>query len=319
MVTGASGYIGSHVCKHLQKAGYGVMGIDRVTRNHTVKYMDRFLQTDYCSNETYDILKRNSFTAVVHCAGTSLVGPSMINPSEYYINNVAKTAQFLSVIKSLPKAPVVVFSSSASTYGSPNVDLIHESQPFDPMSPYGESKVMIEMMLKQHARAYKNKAISLRYFNAAGADIEDHDLGQEPKAGHLIASILESVRDGKTFTLNGDDFNTPDGTCIRDYVHVDDLAQAHLLAIQYMLSFDDHEYLAVNLGSNRGYSNKEIIDEVSRLIKPVDYVVAPRRPGDPDRLIASTTLAKAHLGWSPQHSNMETILQSAWAWYTKDK
>lgn len=312
-VTGATGYIGSHVCKQLKQDGYEVIGLDRVRREHTVQFMDQFIEADYHSPVCFDALAYHKPDAVVHLAGTSLVGPSMADPAEYYTNNVAKTAAFLDVLRWLEKIPVVVFSSSAAVYGAPDVDLIYENQSYNPLSPYGQSKAMIEIMLVDHYKAYGMKSASLRYFNACGAD-ESGKLGQEAGATHIIARLLESVRDNKEFTLYGNDYNTPDGTCIRDYVHVNDLANAHSHAVSYLLS-NMQECFAVNLGTEHGYSNQEIIDAVCKHIGPVQVAQGARRPGDPDRLVAGTLTARTQLGWRPEHSDIESIIKSAWKWY----
>lgn len=318
LVTGATGYIGSHVCKLLKDSGYAVVGVDRVRREHAIKHMHEFIETDYASEDCFKLLAEyQAISAVVHCAGTSLVGPSVLDPAEYYTNNVAKTAMFLSVLKSLPHPPVVIFSSSAAVYGEPDVDLIEVNQPWNPLSPYGQSKAMIELMLTDMCRAYGLTAMSLRYFNACGADHEG-ELGQAPGATHIIARLLESVRDHKEFTLYGDDYPTADGTCVRDYVHVEDLAQAHMMAIQYCMSFGDAQHgnhYMLNLGTGRGYSNQEIIDAVKQYIGPVQVAVGDRRPGDPARLVAGTVLSSSTLGWSPERSDIETIINSAWKWY----
>lgn len=315
LVTGATGYIGSHVCKKLKSAGYTVVGVDRVRREHTLKHMDHFVEADYASTECFTaLIEYGSIGAVVHCAGTSLVGPSIADPAEYYVNNVGKTAMFLSVLKSLPSPPVVIFSSSAAVYGAPEVELIHEEQSWNPISPYGQSKAMIEIMLADYAKAYGLTAMSLRYFNACGADL-DSELGQAPDATHIIARLLESVRDDKEFTLYGADYPTPDGTCIRDYTHVEDLAEAHMLAIQYCDSFPGQHYM-LNLGTGKGHSNQEVIDAVSSTLGlPVKINHADRRAGDPAQLVAGSFLAIATLGWSPKHSDLETIINSAWKWY----
>lgn len=312
-VTGATGYIGSHVCKQLKQDGYEVIGLDRVLREHTLQYMDQFIEADYHSQICFEALTYHQPDAIVHLAGTSLVGPSMADPAEYYTNNVAKTAAFLDVLRWLEKMPVVVFSSSAAVYGAPEADLIYENQPYNPLSPYGQTKAMIEIMLVDYHRAYGMKSASLRYFNACGAD-QSGELGQQAGATHIIARLLESVRDNKEFTLYGNDYATPDGTCIRDYVHVNDLANAHSHAVSYLLS-DMDNCIAVNLGTERGYSNQEIVDAVNKLIGPVQLTQGARRPGDPDRLVAGTLSARTHLAWSPEHSDLETIITSAWKWY----
>lgn len=310
MVTGACGYIGSHVCKTLQIAGYRVVGVDRVRREHTLKYIDDFIEDDYNSVECFAAVAK--VNAVVHCAGTSLVGPSMLDPAEYYVNNVAKTANFMDVIRKCPVPPVVVFSSSAAVYGNPHLDVITEDTPWAPLSPYGQSKAMIEIMLADMSRAYHLKVMNLRYFNACGADL-DGELGQAPGATHIFARLLESVRDEKLFILYGNDYPTIDGTCIRDYVHVSDLAEAHMLAIQYLMS--DLPSCSINLGTSTGYSNMDAIRAVRDYIGPIKITASGRREGDPAKLVASNVLAKTYLGWSPRHSDLETIVRSAWKWY----
>jgi len=311
LVTGATGYIGSHVCKHLKREGYRVFGVDRVLREHVMKHMDEFVEDDFNSVECFSLLKK--VQAVVHCAGTSLVGPSMLDPAEYYVNNVAKTANFLDMIRRAPVPPVFVFSSSAAVYGAPGVDIIGEDTAWDPLSPYGQSKAMIEIMTADISRAYHVPVLNLRYFNACGADLEFGELGQAPGATHIIARLLESVRDNTEFVLYGEDYNTPDGTCIRDYVHVDDLARAHVMAIEYLKM--DQPSGVVNLGSGRGFSNREVISAVERIVGPVKLRTDARRAGDPDRLVASNSLALSRLGWSPEHSDLDTIISSAWKWY----
>jgi UDP-glucose-4-epimerase GalE len=311
LVTGACGYIGSHVCKTLKDGGYQVVGLDRVKREHTLIHMNYFVQGDYHSEIALQALETHRPQAVIHLAGTSLVGPSMEDPAEYYTNNVAKTAAFLNALRLQEQPPVVVFSSSAAVYGAPEVDLIGEEQPFNPLSPYGQSKAMIEIMLADYHRAYGMSAMNLRYFNACGAD-ESGTLGQEPGATHIIARLLESVRDKTTFTLYGKDYATPDGTCVRDYVHVSDLAEAHMLAMQYLFAFEG--CFTLNLGSGRGHSNAEIMQTVGQLIGVPDIEHGERRVGDPDRLVANNFLAGVTLGWRPEH-DLESIVNSAWKWY----
>ena len=237
----------------------------------------------------------------------SLVGPSMSDPAEYYINNVAKTAKFLDLIRWLPVVPYFVFSSSAAVYGSPDQALITEGAPYSPLSPYGQTKSMIEIMLTDFYRAYGIRSMSLRYFNACGADL-DGELGQAPGATHIIARLLESLRDDQDFVLYGD------GSHVRDYVHVADLARAHLLAIE-ALARGDRECAAINLGAGQGRTNQEIIEHVSAKLGAVRVNRSTARPGDPQRLVASNDMARTVLGWQPELSDLDTIVSSAWKWY----
>lgn len=316
LVTGASGYVGSHVCKELKRQGCEVLGLDRVSRPHTFQHMDHFFEMDYASPEALTMISDIVPHVIVHCAGTSLVGPSMSNPMEYYFNNVAKTAELLNHLRYMEDAPGIIFSSSASVYGRPQqAEPITEGQPFNTLSPYGTSKAMIELMLNDVSRAHGIKSVSLRYFNACGADSEHADLGQEPGAAHLIARLLEAKLKDEPFTLNGRDYDTPDGTCIRDYVHVDDLAKAHWAAIAYLLAGGDTVQL--NLGSGIGHSNLDIINEVIAQVGDIEIINGPRRAGDPDRLIANISLARKLLDWEPMYSSMSEIISSSWRWYNK--
>jgi UDP-glucose 4-epimerase len=312
MVTGATGYIGSHICKLLKEHNHTVIGVDLVSRPHTLKFIDYFIHDDYNSDATFLRLRAGGVDSIIHCAGTSLVGPSIADPTIYYVNNVAKTAYLLDEISALENKPSIVFSSSAAVYG--HVDgLISEDDIKSPISPYGQSKLMIETMLRDYVKAHSARAIALRYFNACGAS-NTAELGQEPNATHIIARLLESGRDNKPFTLYGTDYKTADGTCVRDYVHVEDLAIAHLKAIEYADKNDG--FTAFNLGSGSGFSNTDIINEVKKVCPDIKIHSGDRRIGDPDRLIADNSLAKHQLEWQPTHT-LESIIQSAWKWYTK--
>ena len=314
VVTGGCGYIGSHIAKALHKqGGYHVTVIDWVRREHTLKHCDHFIEADFDSETTYDYLKLYPADAVVHCAGYLLVGESVTDPAAYYTNNVAKTANFLSKLVKLPNIPVVVFSSSAAVYGNPTTLPITESSPIQPMSPYGHSKAMTEQMLTYFDHAYGLKSACLRYFNACGADPYDAELGQAAGASHIIARLLDAQLNHQQFTLNGTDFNTPDGTCVRDYVHVWDLAIAHISAIEYLLK--QQTSIKLNLGTNMGFSNRDIIKHVNAITGQVDMVEGARRAGDPDELVADASLAKTTLNWHPQYSTVPIIVDTAWQWY----
>lgn len=313
LVTGGCGYIGSHTAKALKQKGYRVTILDWTRRDHTLKFCDDFVHADYDSETTYQYIKLNKPGAIVHCAGYISVGESVQNPSKYYINNVAKTARFLQQLITKSTPPAIVFSSSASVYGNPASVPITEDFPIQPMSPYGQTKAMTEQMLKSFSHAYGLPSICLRYFNACGADPYNYELGQELGAGHIIARLLEARLRNQTFTLNGTDFSTRDGTCIRDYIHVWDLSQAHVLSIEHL--FEHKQTLQLNLGTNMGFSNKEVVDTVNRVVGPVEVEYGPRRAGDPDCLIADATHAKSVLGWQPQYSTLPVIVDTAWKWY----
>ena len=238
IVTGGCGYIGSHVARAFKQNGDQVLTIDRVLRLHTLKDIDGYHIGDFADDASLAAIYDFNPDVIVHCAGTSLVGPSMDDPGEYYDNNISKTIKMLNFVKGFGKKPVIMFSSSASVYGQPTSLPIKESARKQPISPYGNTKAMTETILQDYWGAYALPSMCFRYFNAAGAMPETADLGQEPAATHIVARILEASLAGRAFTINGGDFLTPDGTCIRDYVHVWDIARAHVVGADYMLGKD---------------------------------------------------------------------------------
>ena len=312
VVTGVSGYIGGQTALMLKDAGECVIGIDRRPLPSQLNSVcDRFIQEDFASTHALSTIVLERPDAVVHCAGTSLVGPSIANPAEYYENNVVKTFELLNLIrKALPRTKFV-YSSSAATYGEPVMLPIHEVDPAEPVSPYGQSKLMVDMMLQSYHHAYNLNYVSFRYFNACGADPQARH-GQEPGATHIIARVLEAIRDDAEFTLNGVDFPTPDGSCVRDYVHVDDIARAHSLAICH-----DVPSGVYNLGSNNGVSNREIIAAAERVTgQKLKVVMGTARPGDPPQLTASAAKFGLVAGaWL--HYTLDDMIQHAWAWYSR--
>ena len=312
IVTGSAGYIGGQTMLTLKDAGHEVYGIDRRDPPaHLRGVPNGFLYQDFASDVALAWIISKQPNAIIHCAGTSLVGPSVKNPSEYYNNNVAKTLKLLDIVKqSMPRCKLV-FSSSAATYGEPVMNPIHEVDPKEPISPYGESKLMIDMMLESYHRAYDIDYVSFRYFNACGADSKARH-GQEPSATHIIAKVLEAMRDDGEFTLNGVDFPTTDGTCVRDYVHVEDIARAHSLAIYY-----DVPAGIYNLGMNTGTSNREIIAAAERITgRKLKVVLGEARPGDPPMLTASAAKFGLVAGaW--QHYKLDDMIQHAWNWYVR--
>jgi UDP-glucose 4-epimerase len=311
IVTGVAGYIGGQIALRLKDAGYTVYGIDRrESPKHLLGVCDGFLYQDFASDVALSWIIQKQPKAIIHCAGTSLVGPSVKDPSEYYNNNVVKTLRLLDIVKnSLPKCKFI-FSSSAATYGEPVMNPIHEVDPKEPVSPYGESKLMIDMMLESYHRAYGLDYVSFRYFNACGADPQGRH-GQEPGATHLIAKLLEATRDDGQFRIYGDDYPTDDGTCVRDYVHVDDVAQAHVLALYMRVPPGVY-----NLGSNQGTSVKQVMDRARTIIGKMPYIgVEARREGDPPVLVASADKYDA-IGWRKNYT-LDDMIQHSWNWYNR--
>lgn len=308
MVTGASGYIGSAVCKLLKNNGHDVVGIDRRPIKH--QYVDKTQLTSYGNiyHEMFD-----DVDAVVHIGATSLVGPSVTDPATYYQNNIAQTLNLLDAMRD-KCINRFVFASSAACYGEPEEDVCAENSWHQPCNPYGWSKRMMEIILNDYAHAYNLRSVSLRFFNVAGADI-DGEFGQEPNATHIIAKAIERTMAGKDFTLFGNNFDTPDGTCVRDYVHVEDIAQGVLNSIE-LLDNNSGAY-TFNLGGERGYSNLEIINSINRVTPlTVDLKYGDPRPGDPSTLVADTVAANTILDWNPKH-NLDSIISTAYKWYTK--
>lgn len=310
IVTGASGYIGGQISIALRDAGHQVIGIDLVRPGHLAKQFVRFHEMDFASDTAIQAVIEHRPDAIIHCAGTSLVGPSIDNPQLYYENNVVKTFKLVqAIVKNLPKTRLV-FSSSAAVYGNPVMTPCDEVDPCEPISPYGESKRMIEQMMQSYHRAYGLDYVAFRYFNACGADSQGRH-GQNPGATHIIARVLESIRDSQEFTLYGNDYNTHDGTCVRDYVHVEDIANAHVLALQ-----DSVPAGIYNLGSNTGTSNHEIILAAQNITgKTVDVVLGARREGDPDVLTASASKFNKLVYW--RRYELEDMIQHAWTWYVR--
>jgi UDP-glucose 4-epimerase len=307
LVTGASGYIGSQTCNYLHQQGHTLAGVDRNIIKH------RYCRETYIGNysdNVMDIMLQN-IDAVVHIGATSLVGPSVLDPSKYYNNNVVGTLKLLDACNK-NGVKRFVFASSAAVYGEPNGGVGLETEQHQPMNPYGWSKRMTEIMLNDYATAYGMNSVSLRFFNVAGADtLMLH--GQEKAATHIIAKLIEMTMQGKEFTLNGGDFNTPDGTCVRDYVHVEDVARAIENAITYTKN-NNGAYI-FNLGNKQGYSNLEIVEAVKRNtpLKP-NVKIGPAREGDPATLIANPELANVELNWTPKY-NLDTIVKTAYNWY----
>lgn len=324
IVTGGCGYIGSHVARAFKQNGDQVYIIDREQRDHTLKDLDGYSIGDFASDSSLATMHSLAPDIVVHCAGTSLVGPSMTDPGEYYDNNIAKTIRMLNVLRDFDTKPLIMFSSSASVYGEPDVLPCREDHDVQPISPYGATKAMTERILKDYWGAYALRSVVFRYFNAAGAEPFSFDLGQEPGATHLVARALEASRANSPdqgLVINGQDFDTADGTCVRDYVHVWDIAQAHVVASQphhddlpfpTQLGFEVY-----NLGTNRGTSNQEIVNYIDEKYGIPYITYGSPRFGDPAELVADASRIQEKLGWTPQYSDIATIIDSAHQWYNR--
>ena len=309
LVTGAGGYIGSQTCKFLSDNGHKVVGVDRNNLRHNY-CVDSYIG-NYADFEVQGLLL--DVDSVVHIGATSLVGPSVLNPSKYYNNNVVGTLSLLDKCKN-QGVKSFVFASSAATYGEPESGVCLETEQHTPMNPYGWSKRMTEIMLSDYATAYGMNSVSLRFFNVAGADTL-MEMGQEKDATHIIAMLIERTMQGKGFTLFGDKFDTPDGTCVRDYVHVEDVANGIFKAIEYTKA-NEGAY-RFNLGNKEGYSNLQIVEAVKRNtpLEP-NVIMGPARDGDPATLVANTMSANVDLGWTPRY-DLDTIVKTAYNWYRK--
>ena len=316
LVTGGCGYIGSHVARAFKNEGHTVHINDRVQRNHTLQSCDLWWLDDFSSTASLAGIVRENYDVIVHCAGTSLVGPSVLSPDEYWDNNVAKLIKLLDTLKQANQKPLMMFSGSAAVYGEPIELPIPETHPQNSISPYGNTKATAEHILEDYANAYGIPAMVFRFFNACGAEPFNYDLGQEPNATHIVGRVLESALSDSEFTINGDDFDTEDGTCVRDYIHVWDIARAHVMGAEKHWS-SDVGFQVMNLGTRTGISNKEIANYVKTKYNFNKISYGPRRAGDPGKLIADPTLANTWLGWQPEYSSIETIIDSAYKWYTQ--
>jgi UDP-glucose-4-epimerase GalE len=319
LVTGGAGYIGSHMCKYLFQNGYTPITLDNLSTGHrqAVKW-GPFIEGSISDvNILDDVFSNYEILAVMHFAGFICVGESVENPGKYYQNNVSATTTLLERIVE-KKVLNFIFSSSAAVYGEPFEIPIREEHPLNPINPYGKSKYMVEQILDDFQEAYDLKSISLRYFNAAGAD-PDIELGEEhnPET-HLIPLVLQAALGKReAISIFGDDYITEDGTCIRDFIHINDLAQAHLLALEKLLNGDSGG--KYNLGNGDGYSVKQVV-EISRNItgKSIPMEIVDRRPGDPAVLISSSEKAIHHLGWAPKFTELRTIIETAWKWHSNN-
>ena len=318
LVTGGAGYIGSCMVRLLQELKHEIVVIDNFSSGNKWAVSDcDILEVDL---QDYSQLEKSiinyHFDGVIHFAGSSIVSESIKFPEKYFENNLKATQNLLEVIVKNKISKNFVFSSTAAVYGEPNTEIIDENHQRNPINPYGESKYMIEKMLKDFYKYHGISSISLRYFNASGAHYSGLIGEHHNPETHLIPNILEAVLKNKFFKIFGDSFETSDGTCVRDYVHIEDLAVAHLESLKYLLKNKVCE--SINLGSGKGFSVKQIIDEVETVTGlKVNYTVDKKREGDPARLVADITKAKNILGWIPKKSQINNIVSSAWNWHQK--
>ena len=321
LVCGGAGYIGSHTVYELIERGHSVVVVDSLIKGHKAAIHNeaKFYLGDIRDEEFMDrVFRENQIDAVIDFAAFSLVGESVNEPFKYYENNVYGT---LKLLEAMERADVkkIVFSSTAATYGEPENDIIVESDNTNPTNPYGETKLTVEKMLKWADNAYGIKFVDLRYFNAAGAHIsgkigEDHN----PET-HLIPIILQTaLGQREKMFIFGDDYDTPDGTCVRDYIHVTDLADAHIKALEKL--FRTNESGIYNLGNGKGFSVKEVIEKAKKITgKDFKVEIEARRSGDPSTLIASSEKAIKELGWQPKFNTLDKIIETAWNWHKDHK
>jgi UDP-glucose 4-epimerase len=316
IVCGGAGYIGSHMCKQIANAGHELAVVDNLSTGHEAALRwGRFYRGSIGDAHFLDrVFADFKPDGVMHFAAKSIVPESVANPAAYYRNNVAATITLLDKVRATPGC-AFVFSSTASIFGVPQTELIDETHPKVPVNPYGRSKIMIEQVLADYWGAYTLPSVCLRYFNAAGAD-ESGEIGEahSPET-HLIPIVLEAAlgRRGPV-SIFGEDYATPDGTCIRDYIHVNDLCEAHLLGLNWLK--DNPGAQAFNLGNGLGFSVREVIDVASKVTsRAIPCSAADRRPGDPDRLIANAAKAQSKLGWLPKRAGLAQIIESAWRWH----
>ena len=324
LVTGGAGYIGSHCVLALLNKGLDVVIFDSLETGHieTVETLQKEGKVEFIKGDLKNLEDINSvfdkykIDAVVHFAALSLVGESVKEPQKYYYNNVYGTLNLLNAMMS-HNVKKIVFSSTAATYGEPEYIPIDEKHPQNPINPYGNSKLMVEKIMDDYSKAYDLRSVRLRYFNVAGADSKTRVGEWHNPETHLIPNILKStLSGGKTFEMYGDDYPTKDGTCVRDYINVEDLAQAHILALEYLAKGGETKYF--NLGTKNGDTVKEVFSACEKVTgKNIPVNMMPRREGDPASLVADNTKAKTILGWNPAHT-LEDSIKTAYAFLTRD-
>ena len=317
LVVGGAGYIGSHMVKMLGRHGCSVTTLDDLSSGHRDAVLcGDFVQGDMGNRAVLDAVLSRGFDAVMHFASFIQVGESVQQPAKYYQNNVVNTLTLLDAMRA-HGVNRFIFSSTAATFGEPRYSPMDERHPQQPINPYGRTKLMVEQVLADYEQAYGLRSVSLRYFNAAGADPEGQ-LGErhEPET-HLIPLVLQAASGRRpNIGVFGRDYDTPDGTCVRDYIHIEDLCSAHWLALQSLLSGAGSQ--AYNLGNGQGFSVQEVIDTAQQVTgRSIAVVNGPRRAGDPARLVADSSLIREKLGWQPSYADLATIVAHAWAWETR--
>ena len=317
LVVGGAGYIGSHMLKRLQNTNHSVEVLDNLSTGFETNTLDFLLhRCDLADKDHVHNILQSGYDAVMHFASYINVGESYIDPQKYYENNVVNTMNLLNCMVDL-KILNFIFSSTAAVYGEPESIPISEDQKINPVNPYGQTKAIIENVLKDYDKAYSLKSISLRYFNACGAHLDGTIGERHNPETHLIPLILQAASGRKDkIKIFGDDYPTKDGTCVRDYIHVMDLAEAHLLALEELYKKQTSE--VYNIGNNQGFSVSEIIKSAEEITqKKINIEIADRRMGDPGQLVADNKKIKEKLKWSAQYSDLKTIISSAWNWEQK--
>lgn len=318
LVMGGAGYIGSHMVKRLGQLGCQVTTLDNLSAGHRDAVLcGDFVQGDMADRALLDqVFAKGRFHAVMHFASFIQVGESVVEPAKYYANNVVNTLQLLDVMVA-HGVRQFIFSSTAATFGEPQYVPIDESHPQQPINPYGRTKLMVEQALADYDKAYGLKSVCLRYFNAAGADPEGQLGERHDPETHLVPLVLQAASGRRAhISVFGRDYDTPDGTCIRDYIHIVDLCEAHWLAVQHLTQGGASD--AFNLGNGQGFSVQEVIDTAAQVTgRAIALQEGPRRAGDPARLVADATRARRVLGWQPQYADLATIIAHAWQWETR--
>ncbi len=319
LVVGGAGYIGSHMVKRLLRAGHDVITFDDLSSGHREAVLGgEFIEGSLADRDLLDrVFAEHRFVGVMHFASFIQVGESVTKPDKYYQNNLVNTLNLLDAMHS-HHADKFIFSSTAAIFGEPEYVPIDEKHPRNPINPYGRSKWMVEQALEDYGRAFGLRSVSLRYFNAAGADPEARIGERHDPETHLVPLVLQAASGRReSITVFGADYDTPDGTCIRDYIHIEDLCVAHELALNYLC--EGSPSVSLNLGNGNGFSVREVIQAAEKIVgKSIPIKYGERRAGDPARLVANSAKARSVLGWQPTFTALEPIIAHAWAWEKKE-